>query len=342
MSTNFHHIADTLALVVPSPIHQIESQFLLQNQNISVFCKRDDLIHPTISGNKWRKLAPTINAITSNEEPNPTHILSFGGGYSNHLHALGYICHRLKIRFTAVVRGDYSHSLSPMLNDLKQWGAHCHFVNKAEYKARTTQSTINKLQWLFSPDIIIPEGGSSRYCLAGVAALVDEYQAQLDNITHVVLPVASGGTLAGLIQRYAQLEQLNSESEQTALVPPDIIGVGVLKGETYLESLVYDLLKPVETCTSVSTNINSPFAETLSYPKWHIEHDFHHGGYAKSSPELSQFIDNFESNTHIPIETVYSAKCFFALHALIKKQHFAKHSRILIVHTGGLQGSRRA
>jgi 1-aminocyclopropane-1-carboxylate deaminase len=334
-------------LTLPSPVKKITSSWFLSGENIDVFCKRDDLIHKTISGNKWRKLMPLAAQLNEQLAAEPksknsdstvqAHILSFGGGYSNHLHALAYMCHRLNVKLTAVIRGDYSHSPTPMLNDLHRWGASCHFVTKIDYKKRTEPEYVSELKATFNANIVVPEGGSNADCLAGVAGLVDEYRQQTPAISHVVLPVASGGTLAGIVSGIAQQELL-SANKALGHTNTQVIGIAALKSSIgqagandtigYLESSVINLL-------NASKNNNH-----LTNVSWHIEHGFHHGGYAKSSSALRQFMTKFTEETAIEVETVYSGKCFYALHQMIKQGCFAANSRVLAIHTGGMQGAR--
>lgn len=311
-----------LNIQLPSPIISIDWPFFgmpnKTSNNISVLCKRDDLIHPLISGNKWRKLSATLAYL---EKIKCRRVLSFGGGYSNHLHALSYACMCLNIELTAIVRGNYEQSLTPTLIDMLKWGTKLHYVNKIDYRRRTDDTYCQILKSQFKADYIIPEGGSSQDCLQGVAKILIECSEQAPDITHIVLPVASGGTLAGLLS--------------TPHLPHvKIIGIGVLKGEGYLEGLVQDLL---------------PISErpTIKHKQWQILHAFHHGGYAKTSPDLLNFLSQFNQSLNqlslqVPciIEPVYSGKCFYALDQLIKVNFFPDNSRVLLLHTGGLQGAR--
>lgn len=349
-------------LTLPSPVQKITSSWFLNGENIDVFCKRDDLIHKTISGNKWRKLMPLAAQLdeqlaaesqsNNGDSAAQAHILSFGGGYSNHLHALAYLCHRLNVKLTAVVRGDYSHSPTPMLNDLHRWGANCHFVTKIDYKKRTEPEYISELKAAFNANIVVPEGGSNADCLEGVASLIDEYRRQIPAISHVVLPVASGGTLAGIVRGIgsgirpgicaSKIAQHEAYGVNKTLGDSNtqVIGIAALKSNKgqadsssndtigYLESSIINLL-------NAGNNSNH-----IARVSWHIEHDFHHGGYAKSSPALRQFMTKFTEETAIEVETVYSGKCFYALHQMIKLGYFAANSQVLAIHTGGMQGAR--
>lgn len=308
-----------LNITLPSPLQQFESFISDDKQVLEIYCKRDDLIHPLISGNKWRKLEgliPTLLGLKRSSKA--ARIISFGGAYSNHLHALAYLCYKLEIQLIAIVRGHYNKHLTPTLLDIHKWQTHIHFVDKTEYKLRTDKAYQAQQQKIFNAALVVPEGGSSEFSLAGLKALGKELSEQINDATHVLLPVASGGTMAGLLDYYAKQEQ-----------KPSLIGVGVLKGKDYLEQLVLDLL-PLSTRKQLE----------LAPLPWQILHDFHHGGYAKSTLELNKFIEDFICPEHIQLEPVYSGKCFYALKHLISNGFFPNNSKIVILHTGGLQGKR--
>lgn len=289
----------------------------VKSSNISVTVKRDDLLHPIISGNKWRKLKCALLEILASTEPTQNvEIVSFGGGFSNHIHALAYCCHQLNkqdraISFTAIIRGDYSANLTPTLNDIINWGASVEYVDRVTYKKRNDTAYLESLNSIYQSAvdtkvIVIPEGGSQHSALAGFNELIAELNSEYD---YILCPVASGGTMAGLISATEEL-------------PIKIIGVAVLKGEDYLEQLVTALLS------------------NESGDNWIIKHDFHFGGYAKKNAELVEFCDQFYTESAIAIEPVYSGKLFFALKHLITHNYFPTNSRILVIHTGGLQGAR--
>ncbi|WP_158972059.1 1-aminocyclopropane-1-carboxylate deaminase/D-cysteine desulfhydrase [Paraglaciecola sp. L3A3] len=291
-----------LKIILPSP----EQSILLQGTKITI--KRDDSIHAIISGNKWRKIK--FQLIDALEQKCP-HIISFGGGFSNHLHALAYCCRQLNIKFTAIVRGDYSQNLSPMLQDLVSWQSDIRYVNKITYQARNS-SYLHQLQIEFPQAVIIPEGGSSQYALEGVGEIVNELNQEYD---FIIAPVASGGTLAGLINALGNKQLANKTK---------VLGIGVLKGQNYLEDLVTDLLPP--DCHNKN---------------WQINHDYHFGGYAKKTEELTQYCTDFNQQQQLDIEPIYSGKLFFAIQDLLHQKYFPKNSRILALHTGGLQGVRK-
>ena len=289
-----------LAILTPSIEQRLQHNWPNPN-NSQLWIKRDDLIHPIISGNKWRKLKYNLAQALINHKQ---HIVSFGGGYSNHLHALGYSCQQLGIRFTAIVRGHYPQ-LTPMLDDLARWQSDIHFVDKHTYQQRAEPSYLQSLQQQFPEAQIIAEGGSEHLALRGIAEILPELQQAYD---YILLPVASGGTLAGLVQ-----SQCRSK----------LIGIAVLKGQDYLESLVEDLLP-----------------ESRHTAKWQILHGFHQGGYAKIPAELKTFCQDFSAQSQVPLEPVYSGKLLFAAKQLVAEGYFANNSKVLVLHTGGLQGQR--
>lgn len=303
-------VFEELTRRLPSPLEQIELPNSAKN-GVEVWCKRDDLIHPIISGNKWRKLQATLS---SWQETRPSHVISFGGPHSNHLHALAFCCAQLGISFTAVVRGEYlkKQALSPTLLDIRKWRGQLHFVSKANYQRRTDPAYINELKCLLHADICIPEGGSQLSALQGVAAIHDEVAQQQATLQFdcALLPVASGASLAGLVNQHQ------------ASTIDNFIGIAVLKGENYLEALVQQFL---------SNEKHSP---------WHIEHDYHHGGYAKTSRKLLTFCEQFNATSSLEIEPVYSGKSFWAANEMISSGKIVAGSRVLLIHTGGLQGNR--
>jgi len=311
-------------LIWPTPLQHLDR--FQQEQGIEIMCKRDDQIHPIVSGNKWRKLSASIDYI---KKHNIQHVLSFGGAYSNHLHALAYVCKQKSITLSVCVRGDYSHQLTPTLKDICDWGAKILFLSKLEYKNRTDQQFCASLAAHTKAQYVIPEGGSNEHVFEGTKQLYLECLNQSPRFTHIVVPVASAGTMAGLIQS----ARLYSSTEQA-----HILGIAMLKGENYLENLVLTLLN------------TQTFNDGKSGKKqaWDILHDYHHGGYAKASEKLldfvnifNQFADNSHTTSNLYLEPVYSGKVFFALASMLEQKILPINSRVIVIHTGGLQGLRR-
>lgn len=285
-------------LQLPSPLHRIRHP-LLAAHDVTLWCKRDDLIHPTLSGNKWRKLKYHLQQAQMLDKG---HILSFGGAYSNHIHALAAAGLILGLRTTGIIRGEGDTVSNPTLKAAKGWGMDLVFVDRQDYRRRQDP------EWLarFEDDdtLLVPEGGSSPLAIPGVAELVDEVPFSPDLW---VLPCASGGTLAGLIAGKRAQEQ--------------ILAIAVLKGADFITGEVCRL---------------HPAAATT--PGWRIALDHHDGGYARFSPALWQWVQAFSAETGLPLEPIYSGKAMWGLFRELAAGRIARGSKIVFIHTGGLQG----
>ncbi|XOV81173.1 MAG: 1-aminocyclopropane-1-carboxylate deaminase/D-cysteine desulfhydrase [Aestuariibacter sp.] len=295
-----------LSISVPSPLQPLSIDVSSSGPAIAV--KRDDLIHPVISGNKWRKLAQTLQHIQDSAPTEQVRIVSFGGGYSNHLHALSYCCKLLNWQLIACIRGNYLGNLSPMLQDMHQWGSELVWLTKSEYKQRSEATFVAQLQQRFHATAVIPEGGSARDNLDGFLPFVDEIPNSVDAI---ICPVASGGTMAGLLHAISKRER-----------HIDVHGIAVLKGQGYLEKLVTDLLPG-------------------SKQDIHIHHDFHFGGYAKHNDQLQSFCQSFGAIHNLPLEPVYSGKLFYGALTLLQTRQLDQYDNVIFLHTGGMQGARQ-
>ncbi len=172
-------------LNIPSPIQEIH-HILFDEADVRVFVKRDDLIHPIISGNKWRKLKEYIGI--AKENPNLP-FLSFGGAYSNHLYALAYVGHQFNIETIGIVRGDeLTKDSNPYLKQMYDWGMQFQFINRTDYK--------NKIHSYKAACIEIPEGGYSHIGISGIKFLANE----LGNLQYdqIITAVGTGTTALGL------------------------------------------------------------------------------------------------------------------------------------------------
>ncbi len=313
------------SLTLPSPLQPFYPNWCGADK-VSLFVKRDDAIHPIISGNKWRKLRYVYG------DNLPSAMVSFGGGYSNHLHALGYLCHQLGVTLNVIIRGNYHNTPTPMITDLTKWGVHIQYVDRATYKKRNCRNYLATLQAKHPHALIIPEGGSQTLALEGVKDMVDEIDIDFDT---VIAPVASGATLAGIINAINSNPMNRRSQRSNSGHLHSVIGIGVLKGEGYLESLVEQF---IPASNAKHCKVQSGTALPLS--DWCIKHDYHFGGYAKAPPELTAFCNDFNSTMPFDIEPVYSGKAFWAVKDMLAKGSFREQSRIVIVHTGGLQGAR--
>ena len=286
-----------------SPIQVIKHP-LFSYHNIDVFIKRDDLIHPIISGNKWRKLKYNLAQATQGSYQG---ILSFGGCFSNHIHALAFACQQQNIKSVGIIRGEQNYANNFTLSWARHWGMTLDFVDRKTYRLRNQAEYLAELQRQYPQHFIVPEGGSNTFALPGVAEVITELNDQCD-FDSLLTPVGSGGTLAGLIAGDKNQHQL--------------LGIAVLKQSDYLQAEVKQLLS----------------IEAKQYSNWQILSEFHLGGYAKFSQVDCQRIIEFSQITGIDFEPVYSGKMLLALLDLVDNGFFAAKKRIVILHTGGLQG----
>ena len=283
---------------LPSPLQRLHHP-LLTSYDVELWCKRDDLIHPAISGNKWRKLKYHL---LHAREHGKQHLLSFGGAYSNHIHALAAAGYQTGLRTTGIIRGEADAVSNTTLRDARRWGMDLVFVDRQSYRQRQDPDWLAQFA---APDtLIVPEGGSSPLAIPGVAELVGEVPFSPDLW---VLPCASGGTLAGLVAGKRDREQ--------------ILAIAVLKGGGFIADEVCRL---------------HPAAASI--PGWRIALDHHDGGYAKFSPALWQWVEDFSADTGLPLEPIYSGKAMWGLFRDLAAGRIARGSKIVFIHTGGMQG----
>jgi len=286
---------------------------LFDKYNLDVRVKRDDMLHNIISGNKWRKLKYNLAQL---KKHNGQGALTFGGSYSNHIHAFAYACKQENIPCIGVIRGEADYANNFTLRWARHWGMQCHFVDRKTYRRRFESDFISELKALYPQHIIIPEGGSNSLAIIGVAEVMTELNSQADFDT-LITPVGSGGTLAGLISGDSVGNNTQYKNKQHK-----ILGVAVLKQAEYLIDEVKCLLTP----------------EGLTHNNWQLLTTFHRGGYGKFSAADVERILAFNKQTGITFEPMYSGKMVLALLDLISQGYFSSQERIILLHTGGLQG----
>lgn len=274
---------------------------LFDRYEVELWIKRDDLLHRVISGNKWRKLKYSLDhALSSGADT----LISMGGTYSNHLHALSYVGKTLGLKTIGLIRGEQPKTLTPTLCDMRNWGMELKFISRSDYRLLRQYKGCHDLPDLEPQEYWLPEGGAQTLALKGVAELVGEIDVAYNILC---ASCGTGATLAGIIDA----------------VPEHVyvIGYAALKNAGFLLNDVESLLP--RPCTN-----------------WQINHNYHFGGFAKTSTELLAFIADFEFKTGILLEPVYTGKMMYALYDLITKHSFKPGQRIIAVHTGGLQGKR--
>ncbi len=285
-----------------TPLQKLDSD-QLNRAGVTLWVKRLDLVHPLVSGNKWYKLKYNLLAA---KEQGATSILSFGGAYSNHIHALAAACQMLGFASIGVIRGEPHTPLNNTLAFAQECGMQLHYLNRADYRLKHTQLIQQQLKAEYGNPYIVPEGGSNALALKGVAELIAELG---DDYDRLCCACGSGGTLAGLIGGLAGRKQLE--------------GFAALKGASFLSVDVQRLLAE---------------GAYVDPGNWHINLDYHFGGFAKTTPQLLAFIQQFEAEHGIPLEPLYTGKLFYGLFERIAAGAYPPGTRIIALHSGGLQG----
>ena len=279
-----------------SPVQQIHEK-LFDEQGLKLFIKRDDLIDPIISGNKWRKLKFVLRDARSLGK---SHLVTFGGAYSNHLLATAAAAAKFGFKATGIVRGEEVNNDTLFLCRL--YGMNLMFTDRESY--RDKPALFSQYFGNNADDYFIDEGGASVLGAQGVSELIGELPETYD---HIFCACGTGTTAAGII---------NGISD--AKLSTYFHGVPVLKNGEFLR-------------TDIDAYLTKPAAYVLHT-------DYHFGGYAKTDDALISFIKNFTSSTGILIDPVYTGKMLFAIYDRAAKSYFKPGDKILAVHTGGIWG----
>lgn len=275
---------------------------LFGQQRVAASVLRLDAVHPVVSGNKWYKLKMYLAAAL---EENKKTVVTFGGAYSNHIVATAAACAAAGLSSYGIIRGEKAPMLAPTLLQAASLGMHLFFTSREAYSNKVIPEEL-ALQLNGIDHIIIPEGGYGEKGMKGAATIFDGIDIR--QFTHILCAVGTGTTLAGLV--------LSSLPHQ------HVMGISVLKNNFSLQQAVQHLL---------------PESKMVNYQ---LLHNHHCGGYAKHTPELLAFMDEWYRQTGIPSDFVYTGKLFFAFQQLCADQYFPPGSNVLLVHSGGLQGNR--
>ena len=270
--------------------------------NIRLFIKREDLIHPIISGNKWRKLKYNLEEAKKKKFKT---LLTFGGAYSNHIHALAGAAYQYGFKSIGIIRGEEHLPLNPTLKESTAMGMELYYLDRATYRDKHTRAVQQDLEDLFGEFYLVPEGGTNELAIRGAEEIVSGIE---ENYDYYIVACGTAGTVTGMIS--------GIEDKGKTL------GIAVLKGD-FLEKEVAGWLK--------KTN-----KHYLS--NWEIITKYHFGGYAKFTDELISFINNFKSKHKVPLDPIYTGKMMMGVIDLIAQGYFEPKSSILAIHTGGLQG----
>ena len=300
-------VLDSRLLVVEnqlekSTLEKVNDPFL-KAAGVHLWMKRDDRLHPIISGNKWRKLKYIVEHALSLQ---PRCLISMGGQYSNHLHALAFVGKQLGLPTVAWIRGDPPLELNRTLKDLADWGMELHFISRSEYRELRKIKDYDGLPEKYGTGYWLSEGGANPLALKGVAELVGEISEPCD---YFCLPCGTGTTLAGIAS--------------TVTGDFTVLGFVAFKGGAYLKDEISALLP-----------------HQVARQSWQLNLDYHFGGFAKTSPQLLAFVDDFSATTGIMIEPTYTGKMLYGIYDLVKQNYFKKGQSIIALHTGGLQSIR--
>lgn len=291
----------------PTPLQKITSS-LLAEKELKLYIKRDDLIHPTISGNKWRKLK--YNLLQAREE-GFTQLLTFGGAYSNHIAATAAAAKDYGFHAIGIIRGEeLNKNSNKTLSQAAKNGMDLHFISRERYRQKEHEEFTNSLKKEYGSFYLLPEGGSNALAVKGCTEIVGEIEIDFD---YIISAVGTGGTLSGIA--------CGLQKHQKAL------GISALKGANYLDNEVRRLVQ------AYSGN---------ELTNWQINHAYHFGGYAKVNDDLLHFIEEFKREHEIQLDQVYTGKMMKALFDLIEKDYFKRGSTIIALHSGGLQGCRNS
>ncbi len=274
--------------------------------NVSLL--RLDQIGGHVPGNKSFKLRDYLVEAKRLAVPR---VVSFGGCWSNHLHALAALGHQHGIETVGIVRGDETAQESAMLTDAKRWGMRVVHVSRQEYRRRNEVQYHQQLNDRFAPCVIIPEGGASVMGAKGCAGIAELIRRSVSQTKQIIVPVGTGTTLAGLAA------SLDASYE--------VVGIAALKGVTDLQVRVQQTLKALTT---------------ERHARWRILHDYHCGGFARVNQPLREFMLAFESVHGVQLDPVYTGKMLFAIQQLRARGQLGADTPLLAIHTGGLQGRR--
>ncbi|MEO1253567.1 MAG: pyridoxal-phosphate dependent enzyme [Bacteroidota bacterium] len=284
---------------LPTPIQKITHP-LLKEKNIHVWVKRDDLIHEEIMGNKWRKLKYNLNQMRVNGQDK---LVTMGGAFSNHIAATAAASKEFKFEAVGLIRGEeLNENSNPTLKKATQSGMSFQFLDRVTFK--NLRENPEKVKEQFPNHYFLPEGGTNKLAIKGCEEVLSEIDFDFDLL---VTPIGTGGTFCGLLSGLEASKHL--------------IGVSTLKG-SFIYNEMEEMLKTYK----------------ISKKNYSILEHYHFGGYGKFTSKLIDFINWFKENFEIQLEPIYTGKSFFAVWDMIKNNKFEKNIKIVLLHTGGIQG----
>ncbi|MER5952284.1 pyridoxal-phosphate dependent enzyme [Streptomyces sp. NPDC001893] len=289
---------------LPSPVEPVADD-RFHRHGVRLLLKRDDLIHPDLPGNKWRKLAPNLAAATAAGHGT---LLTFGGAYSNHLRATAAAGRLLGLRTIGVVRGQElaGQPLNASLARCADDGMRLHFVDRTTYREKRDPATLARILREVAPPgedtpYVVPEGGSNAEAVRGCAELGQELRGAAGVVG---VACGTGGTLAGLAAGLGEGQRA--------------LGIPVLKG-----GFLGDEIRTLQQAA-----FGGPRGD------WSLDERFHCGGYGRTTPALLAFAEDFEQRHDLPVERLYVAKLLYGLLTLTEEGAFAPGTRLMAVVTG--------
>jgi 1-aminocyclopropane-1-carboxylate deaminase len=294
---------------VPPPTQKIDSD-IASFAGVELYVLRLDLMHPWVNGNKWYKLKYNL---AQAKEQGYKKLLTFGGAYSNHIFATATAGKLLEFQTIGVIRGEETLPLNSTLSFATQQGMKLVYIDRATYRQKHSVEIEADLRKQFGEVFIIPEGGSN---LQGVRGCLEIVSAAMQVFDTVCVACGTATTLAGIAL------SLNPKQR--------VLGFPVLKGGFLAKDI--DNLVQNYLATGLPTPHGSP-------APWELICDYHFGGYAKVKDNLLLFSRQFTEAYGIPLDYVYTAKMFYGVMDLLKQGYFSKGDRLLLIHTGGLQGN---
>lgn len=269
----------------------------IKNKLLSI--KREDLLHPYISGNKFRKLKYNIEEV---KRLNKSTLLTFGGAYSNHILAVAAVGKEYGFKTIGIIRGEElvnNIENNPTLSKAKEFGMEFDFISRDNYRNKNDENFIATLKLKFGDFYLLPEGGTNLLAIKGCEEIVT---SEDDAFDYICCAVGTGGTISGVINCSKHCQK--------------VLGFPALKGDFLQEDI----------------------RKFANKENWELINDYHFGGYAKTTNELIDFMNEFYTQYQIPLDPIYTGKMVFGVFDLIKKNYFPENAKILILHTGGLQG----
>lgn len=277
----------------------LTQEIQVDNASVKVFIRREDLIHPFVSGNKFRKLK--YNLLQAKKENQHT-LLTFGGAYSNHIAATAFAGKEHGFHTIGVIRGEELEAKideNPTLQFAQDCGMKFEFVSRDTYRLKDTANFVEKLREKHGSFYLVPEGGTNEFAVNGCEEILNKADEDYD---FICCAVGTGGTISGLINGSFEGQK--------------VLGFPALKGD-FLQKDIRNFAK------------NNNFS---------LLNEYHFGGYGKVTSELIEFINSFYKKNKIPLDPIYTGKMVFGVIDLIQKNYFPKNAKILLIHTGGMQG----